>query len=380
VNADFFLVKVEKEREANRQVLLRPSAEDRLAMAIIAAKDPTQHALFDDISPQPPMAPTSPHEGPQNGLLDTPATTEGSDFLGDSFSPESVSPRRSKQRASYQSVQSCASHDSTSTGIRPSDTHPDPYQSGISIYLPGSKGTRWVHTDARFDTQSDDSHISPNELRELGIDVSLDLTVSRALQRLGIMIPRNLVAPTSYSAMGSSGGIVPAQGRIKLTWKAHMGRGYHTNDFFVGPDSAPYGVLIGKDFLVPATGEPRMKLSLPNYRNRKDEGKTPTTLSVYVYKSDKWQMKDGKRNVREGDIKGTWPRTKRISNFTPRRNTLVAFLWPGHRCNSRPVPHLNPIQGTNNYHHKPNHSCNPLHTSSTFPQHLITCIINHNTP
>ena len=174
-------------------------------MAIIAAKNSNQHALFDDTSPEPPKTPTSPQGGPQSRLLITSTLTEGSDLLGDSFSQESSSPWQSKQRASYQSVQSSASHDSNSAGNRPSDTHPHPFQHRISIYLPGSHGTRCVDTDGRFDSQSDDSHISPAQLREPGINISLDLAISRAFQRLGIMIPRNLVVPTSYSSIGNAG-------------------------------------------------------------------------------------------------------------------------------------------------------------------------------
>lgn len=257
-------VDVEAELKAVRQALLG-TAEDRLAMAIIASKDSNQHILFEDPSSQHPTLSEPPHEEPQYEPLDAQLSSEGSDLLGDPLSQESYWPRRSKHRSSYQSIQSSSSHDSASAGRL------DIYQRMINIYLPGSKGKRWVSALARFDCQSDDSHISPLKLQELGIEVSTDLAASRPLQRLGIIPPHALVSQTTYSATGSAGETVSAQGEIKLTWKADMAEGYHTNRFYIGPESAPYDILIGGDFLVPSTGPPRMKLCLPNYRNTKSK-------------------------------------------------------------------------------------------------------------
>lgn len=280
LNANLFQMHIDKQLEINSKILLGPSPEDRIAMAILASQESDQSILSHDASPEPLIISELSHETTPAETVSASNPLEGPKLLGDAFAPSS-SPSCSKQRSSYQSIQSSASHDSTSASTRPHDAHREQFQRAIRVFLPGFGGARWVHTQARFDCQSDDSHISPLALRALGIDVSADLLVSRALQRVGIKTPPYLVVPTSYSAWGA-GGIVYAQGKIRLTWKADMGLECHTNTFYVGPDSAPYGVLIGTDFIVPSTGEPRMTLSLPNYRFNKSEGRKDTQLSCCI--------------------------------------------------------------------------------------------------
>jgi hypothetical protein len=96
------------------------------------------------------------------------------------------------------------------------------------------------------------------------------------LQSLGITRTSLLVRPTTLSTKGITGSTWQPLGRIKLTWlplRGDLGESKrHHTWFFVGDMGLPCPVLLGKDFLFPKGGPPRVIATLVNVLNRPSKG------------------------------------------------------------------------------------------------------------
>jgi hypothetical protein len=116
-----------------------------------------------------------------------------------------------------------------------------------------------ITTIGKIDCGSDHSHISP-----------------KALRRLQISLDSELIRPTVYKYYTNEGPVETTRGSITLNWRIFNEPNGHSkherNTFYIASDKAPYdGLLLGKDFLFPPDGPPRMNLCLMNITIPKTE-------------------------------------------------------------------------------------------------------------
>jgi hypothetical protein len=167
--------------------------------------------------------------------------------LPDRSTPPLISPALSNFTAS--SASSYASH----LVENPTDS----FREHVRIFHPRSRNSHV--TTATLDTGSDCCCIR--------LDV---------LSSLEIPHTSSLVRPTTLSTKGITGSTWQPLGRIELTWlplKYDAGESdAHHTWFFVGDAGLPYPVLLGKDFLFPKAGPPRVVATLVNVLNRPSEG------------------------------------------------------------------------------------------------------------
>ena len=165
----------------------------------------------------------------------------------DYHTPPLISPALSNFTAS--SARSYASH----LAENPTDS----FREYIRIFHPDSQNSHI--TAATIDTGSDCCCIR--------LDV---------LHSLGIPLTSSLVRPTTLSTKGITGSTWLPLGRIELAWlpfTGDVGEGEtHHTWFFVGDKGLPYPILLGKDFLFPKKGPPRVFAILVNVLNRPSEG------------------------------------------------------------------------------------------------------------
>jgi hypothetical protein len=116
-----------------------------------------------------------------------------------------------------------------------------------------------ITTIGKIDCGSDHSHISP-----------------KALGKLQIPLDSKLIRPTVYKYYTNEGPVETTRGSITLNWRIFNEPNGHSkherNTFYIASDKAPYdGLLLGKDFLFPPDGPPRMNLCLMNITIPKTE-------------------------------------------------------------------------------------------------------------
>lgn len=121
-------------------------------------------------------------------------------------------------------------------------------------------------------------HCQNSHVTAATLDTGSDCCCIRldVLHSLGIPLTDKLVRPTTLSAKGITGSTWQPLGRIELTWLAFRGdvgeSETHHTWFFVGDKGLPYPILLGKDFLFPKKGPPRVVAILVNVLNRPSEG------------------------------------------------------------------------------------------------------------
>jgi len=108
-------------------------------------------------------------------------------------------------------------------------------------------------TVAKIDCGSDHCHISQTTLTSLQIPFDSEL-----------------IQPTVYKYYTNEGPVETTRGSITLDWRRFNEPNGHSrherNTFYIASDKAPYdGLLLGKDFLFPPGGQPRMNLCLMNF-------------------------------------------------------------------------------------------------------------------
>jgi hypothetical protein len=137
-----------------------------------------------------------------------------------------------------------------------------------------------------FHPHSQNSHITAATL-DTGSDcccIRLDVLHSLEIQRTS-----PLVRPTTLSTKGITGCTWQPLGRIELTWLPFKCDGreseVHRTWFFVGDEELPYSILLGKDFLFPKGGPPRVVATLINVLNRPTEGNFFFFWKLQVYVS-----------------------------------------------------------------------------------------------
>jgi hypothetical protein len=133
----------------------------------------------------------------------------------------------------------------------------DAFHKHIRIFHPSSQNS--YITSATLDTGSDCCCIR--------LDV---------LHSLGIHVRSRLIRPTTLSSKGITGSTWQPLGRIELTWLPFRGDAgeseAHRTWFFVGDEGLPHPVLLGKDFLFPKEGPPRVVAILVNVLNKPLKG------------------------------------------------------------------------------------------------------------
>jgi len=124
-----------------------------------------------------------------------------------------------------------------------------------------------------FHPHSQRSHITA-ALLDTGSDcccIRLDV-----LHSLGIPPTSSLIRQTTLSTKGITGSTWQPLGRIELTWLPFRGDAgeseTHYTWFFVGDKELPYPIVLGKDFLLPKEGPPRVFVILVNVLNRPSKG------------------------------------------------------------------------------------------------------------
>lgn len=123
-----------------------------------------------------------------------------------------------------------------------------------------------------FHPQSQSNHIT-TALLDTGSDICcIRLDVLHALE---ILPTSSLIRPTTLSTKGITGSTWQPLGRIELTWLFFRGDAgeseTHHAWFFVGDKELPHTILLGRDFLFPKEGPPRVFI-LVNVLNRPSKG------------------------------------------------------------------------------------------------------------
>ncbi|KIM96250.1 hypothetical protein OIDMADRAFT_148674 [Oidiodendron maius Zn] len=209
------------------------------------------------IKPLPPLPPEEPSplsfSSPETPSLQLPesklclspskAQQQNDLVLTDHYTPPLISPALSNSTTS--STGSYASH----LIENPTDS----FCEHVRIFHPHSQSSHI--TAALLDTGSDCCCI------RLGV-----------LHSLGISPTSSLIRPTTLSTRGITGSTWRPLGRIELTWLPLRGDGgeseAHHTWFFVGDKELPYPIVLGKDFLLPKEGPPRVFVVLVNVLNR----------------------------------------------------------------------------------------------------------------
>jgi hypothetical protein len=167
----------------------------------------------------------------------------------------------------------------------PTDHHTPPLISpALSNFTASSTSSYASHlvenpTDSfREDIRIFHPHSQISHITAATLDTGSDCCCIRldVLHSLGIPLTSSLVRPTTLSAKGITGSTWQPLGRVELTWlpfRSDVGdsEAHHTW-FFVGDKRLPYPVLLGKDFLFPKDGPPRVFAILVNVLNRPSKG------------------------------------------------------------------------------------------------------------